>query len=270
MIVVADSTITHSAAISAQVTESIRRRTPVDLVHFLVVRTMPPKTPAWAMKSTGSAGSKKGEPVASNQKGKSKGNTFKGKQKGRHTFGVKGQRKHGVAKGGKGQGKQSNPFQSNFRVSPVSRQDQPAFQTNLAGKTSRKRLTPPPPGFQAKKLRSVPVAMPMAGLPVPPSKYLGNPDRMRLRHMKSSPINLEAGNFDIHKRTVVIKGRPVQCLQVSHQKAPSYEFDGYIPFLMRPVPVQAFQGYSSFDEDKPHSSHPYEVVVNWWQVFVFL
>ena len=112
--------------------------------------------------------------------------------------------------------------------------------------------------------------MPRAGMPVPPPKFFGNPERMRLHDMKSSPINLDAGNFDIHKRTVCIKGRPVQCLQVSHQKAKSFEFDGYIPYLMRPVPVQAIQGYSSFDKDKPSGSHPYEVVVNWWQVFVFL
>ena len=111
--------------------------------------------------------------------------------------------------------------------------------------------------------------MPRAGMPAPPPKYLGNPERMRLHDMKSSAINLDAGNFDIHKRTVVIKGRPVQCRQVSHQKAKSFEFDGYLPFLMRPVPVQAIQGYSSFDVDKPFASHPYEVVVNWWQVFVF-
>ena len=110
----------------------------------------------------------------------------------------------------------------------------------------------------------------MAGMPVPPAKYLGNPDRMRLHEMKSSPINLEPANFDPQKRTVVVKGRPVQCLQVSHQKAQSFEFDGYIPFLMRPVPVQAFMGYSSFDKDKPAGSKPHEVVVNWWQVFVFL
>ena len=110
--------------------------------------------------------------------------------------------------------------------------------------------------------------MPRAGMPVPPAKFFGNPDRMRLHEMKSSPINLEPANFDPHKRTVVVKGRPVQCLQVSHQKAQSFEFDGYIPFLMRPVPVQALQGYSSFDKDKPSGSHPYEVVVNWWQVLV--
>ena len=122
----------------------------------------------------------------------------------------------------------------------------------------------------AKRTRSVPVAIPRAGMPVPPAKYFGNPERMRLHEMKSSAINLDAANFDIHKRTVVIKGRPVQCLQVSHQKAKSFEFDGYIPYLMRPVPVQAIQGYSSFDKDKPSGSHPYEVVVNWWQVFVFL
>ena len=88
--------------------------------------------------------------------------------------------------------------------------------------------------------------------------------------MQSDPVNLDAGNYDIHKRTVVVKGRAVQCLQVSHPKAKSFEFDGYIPWLMRPVPVQAIQGYSSFDKDKPSGSHPYEVVVNWWQVFVFL
>ena len=92
----------------------------------------------------------------------------------------------------------------------------------------------------------------------------------RLFTIKTSAINLEAGNFDIHKRTICVKGRPVQCLQVSHQKARSFEFDGYIPWIMRPVPVQAIMGYSSFDKDRPPSSHPYEVVVNWWQVFVFL
>ena len=107
-------------------------------------------------------------------------------------------------------------------------------------------------------------------MPVPPPKYFGNAERMRVHEMKSSAVNLDAGNYDIHKRTVVVKGRPVQSLQVSHQKAPSYEFDGYIPWLMRPVQVQAIQGYSSFDNDKPPGSAPYEVVVNWWQVLVFL
>ena len=152
MIVVAGNNITHSVAISAQVRESKRRRTPVDLLHFLVVRTMPPKTPLWAMKSTGSAGSRKGRPVASNQKGKSKGNSSKGKQKGKHTFGAKGQGKRGVIKGGKGQGKRSSPSQLNFRVSPVSRHDQPVFQTSLAARSSRKRLPTPPPGFAPKKI----------------------------------------------------------------------------------------------------------------------
>ena len=93
---------------------------------------------------------------------------------------------------------------------------------------------------------------------------------MRSHHMKTDPINLEAGNFDIHKRTVTVKGRPVQCLQVSHQEAKTFEFDGYIPWLMRPVPVQAIQGYTAYDKDKPPGSHPHEVVVNWWQVCVFL
>ena len=93
---------------------------------------------------------------------------------------------------------------------------------------------------------------------------------MRVHHSKTSPVNLEAGNYDIHKRTVTVKGRPMQVLQVSHQGAEAAEFDGYLPFIMRPVPVQAFQGYTAFDKDKPHSSHPFEVVVNWWQVFVFL
>jgi hypothetical protein len=231
---------------------------------------MPENPPSWAKKSTSKGGSKKGEPVAFNQKGKFKQDTSKGKQKGKFPFGAKGQGKHYVKKGGKSHGKRGKQAKLRQKVSPVCRQDQPAFQTKLAEKTSRKRLPPPPFGGSAKKTRTVPVAMPRAGMPVPPAKYFGNPERMRIHEMKSSAVNLDAGNFDIHKRTVCVKGRPVQCLQVSHQKARSYEFDGYIPWLMRPVPVQAIQGYSSFDKDRPPGSHPYEVVVNWWQVFVFL
>ena len=182
----------------------------------------------------------------------------------------KGQGKLGIRKGSKGDGHKSKDVAPSQRVSPVHRKDQPAFQTNLADKTSRKQLPDAPPGSSAKRTRSIPVAMPRAGMPVPPPKFFGNPDRMRMHDMKSSPVNLEAGNFDVHKRTVMIKGRPVQCLQRSHQAARSFELDGYLPFLMRPVPVQALMGYSAFDKDKPPNSHPYEVVVNWWQVIVFL
>ena len=228
---------------------------------------MPQKVPARAMRFTSKGGFQKGKPGAFNQKGKS--GTSKGKSKGKYSFGVKGQGKHGVQKGGKSHGKRGKQANLRQKVSPVCRQDQPAFQTKLAERTSRKRLPPPPFGGSAKKTRTVPVAMPRAGMPVPPPKFFGNPEGMRFHEMKSSAINLDATNFDIHKRTVVIKGRPVQCLQVSHQKAKSFEFDGYIPYLMRPVPVQAIQGYSSFDKYKPSGSHPYEVVVNWWQVFVF-
>ena len=121
----------------------------------------------------------------------------------------------------------------------------------------------------AKRRRQVSVAMPISGMPVPPAKYFGNPERMRAHVAKSDPVNLETGNFDIHKRTVVVKGRPIQCLQVCHQAARTFELDGYIPWLMRPVPVQAIMGYTAYDKDKPQGSKPHEVVVNWWQVFVF-
>ena len=229
---------------------------------------MPSNPPWYAKKATGKGGSKKGADKV-NQTGKFKQYTCKGKQKGRVIIGPKGKAKGYGKKAAKGRGKRGKQTKLPQKVSPVCRQAQPAFQTRLGEKTSRKLLQGPPPSGSAKRTRTVPVAMPRAGMPVPPPKYFGNPERMRLHEMKSSPVNLDAGNFDIHKRTVCVKGRPVQCLQVSHQKARSYEFDGYIPWLMRPVPVQAIQGYSSFDKDKPSGSHPFEVVVNWWQVFVF-
>ena len=220
---------------------------------------MPQNVPVWAKKS-----SKGGS------KGKTKQDTYKGKFHHKGVHYAKGQGKFGIKKGAKGKGKRGKQDRPRRKVSPVSRANQPAFQTNLANRTSRKSLQPPPEGPPAKRTRTVPVALPMAGMPVPPSKCFGNSDRMRSHHMKTDPINLEAGNFDIHKRTVTVKGRPVQCLQVSHQEAKTYEFDGYLPWLMRPVPVQAFQGYTAYDKDKPKGSHAHEVVVNWWQVCVFL
>ena len=229
---------------------------------------MPKRFNVRAMKFTSKGGFREGKSGTWNQKGKS--GTSKGKPKGKHYVGSKGHGKHGGETKGKDRWMRRPSSPGSQRVSPVSKHDQPAFQTNLAMKTSRKRLADNVPGSSSKRTRTVPVAMPMAGMPVPPAKYFGNSERMRLHEMKSSPINLETGNFDIHKRTVCIKGRPVQCLQVSHQKARSFEFDGCIPFLMRPVPVQAIQGYSSFDPDRPFASHPYEVVGNWWQVLVFL
>ena len=230
---------------------------------------MPENPSSWAKKATGKGGSKKGADKV-NQTGKFKQYTCKGKQKGRVIIGPKGKAKGYGKKAAKGRGKRGKQTKLPQKVSPVCRQAQPAFQTRLGEKTSRKLLQGPPPSESAKRMRTVDLAMPRAGMPVPPPKYFGNPERMRLHEMKSSPVNLDAGNFDIHKRTVCVKGRPVQCLQVSHQKARSYEFDGYIPWLMRPVPVQAIQGYTSFDKDKPSGSKPHEVVVNWWQVFVFL
>ena len=230
---------------------------------------MPSNPPRYALKATGRGGSKKGADKV-NQTGKFKQYTCKGKQKGRVIIGRKGKAKGYGKNAAKGRGKRGKQPKLPQKVSPVCKQDQPAFQSRLAEKTSRKLLEGPPASESAKRRRTVDLAMPRAGMPVPPAKYFGNPERMRIHEMKSSAVNLDAGNFDIHKRTVCVKGRPVQCLQVSHQKARSFEFDGYIPWLMRPVPVQAIQGYSSFDKDKPSGSHPYEVVVNWWQVFVFL
>ena len=231
---------------------------------------MPQRTPAWAEKSNSIGGSKKGEPAGASQKGKFNQATSKGKQKGKFLFAGKGQGKQYGKKGGKSHGKRGKQAKRRGRkVSPVSKEDQPAFQTKLAERTSRKRLQSPPPGGSSKKTRTENVAIPRAGMPVPPAKFLGNSERMRMHYMKSSAINLEV-DFDLHKRTVVVMGRPVQCLQVCHPKAQSFELDGYIPFLVRPVPVQAILGYSSFDKDKPAGSKPHEVVVNWWQVFVFL
>ena len=231
---------------------------------------MPSNPPPWyGKKATGKGKSKKGT-GKDNQARNFKQYTCKGKQKGRAGIGSKGKAKCYGNKAAKGRGKRGKQRELPQKVSPVSKQAQPAFQSRLGEKTSRKLLQGPPPSGSAKRRRTVDLAMPRAGMPVPPPKYFGNPERMRLHEMKSSPVNLDAGNFDIHKRTVCVKGRPVQCLQVSHQQARSYEFDGYIPWLMRPVPVQAIQGYSSFDKDKPSGSHPYEVVGNWWQWFVFM
>ena len=228
---------------------------------------MPSNPPRYAMQGSGKGKSKKGADKG-NETGSFKPYNYKGKQKRRFSNRPKRAKGDGK-KATKGRGKAGKQPKLPQKVSPVSKQDQPAFQSRLAEKTSRKLLERPPATESAKRRRTVDLAMPRAGMPVPPAKYFGNPERMRLHEMKSSAINLDAANFDIHKRTVVIKGRPVQCLQVSHQKAKSFEFDGYIPWLMRPVPVQAIQGYSSFDKDRPSGAHPYEVVVNWWQVIVF-
>ena len=226
---------------------------------------MPSNPPRYGCKATGKGGSKKGA-----NKGKFKQYTGKGKQKGRVITGPKGKSKSYGKNAAKGRGKRvKKQHKLPQKVSPVCKQAQPVFQSKLAERTSRKHLEGPPASESPKRRRLVNVALPMAGMPVPPPKYFGNPERMRFHNMKTSAVNLDAGNFDIHKRTVCIKGRPVQCLQVSHQKAPSYEFDGYIPYLMRPVPVQALMGYTSYDKDKPSASHPHEVVVNWWQVFAF-
>ena len=228
---------------------------------------MPSNPPSYGWKNTGKVGSeKKGDKF--NHPSKFKQYTGKGKPK--KIIGRKGKAKgygKNAAKCRQKRGKQPKLPQ---KVSPVCKQDQPAFQSRLAEKTSRRLLTGPPVSESPKRRRKADLVMPRAGMPVPPAKYFGNPERMRLHEMKGSPINLETGNFDIHKRTVCVKGRPVQCLQVLHPKARSFEFDGYIPWLMRPVPVQAIMGYSSRDKDKPSSSHPHEVVVNWWQVFAFL
>ena len=230
---------------------------------------MPSNPPRYAMQGSGKGKSKKGADKG-NETGSFKPYNYKGKQKRRFSNRPKRAKGDGK-KATKGRGKAGKQPKLPQKVSPVSKQDQPAFQSRLADKTSRKRLSgPPATSSSAKRTRAVDLVTPMAGMPPPPAKYWGNPERMRTHVMKSSPVNLDAGNFDIHKRTVCVKGRPVQCLQVSHQKAQSFEFDGYIPWLMRPVPVQAIQGYSSFDSDKPHGSHPHEVVVNWWQVIAFL
>lgn len=144
---------------------------------------MPQSIPSWGQKGSFKGRSKKGADI-SNPKGKSKQVTFKGKQKAGVVFGGKGKAKGYGKVPTKGSGKKRKQSRRLQKVSPVSRHTQPAFQTNLDEKTSRKRLQDPPLSRSGKRTRTVPVAIPRAGMPVPPAKYLGNAERMRVHEMK--------------------------------------------------------------------------------------
>ena len=91
---------------------------------------MPQSIPTWYDKASGKKASGK-----VNQTRNFKQYTCKGKQKGRVMIGAKGKAKCYGNKAAKGRGKRGKQRELPQKVSPVSKQAQPAFQSRLGEKT---------------------------------------------------------------------------------------------------------------------------------------
>ena len=118
-----------------------------------------------------------------------------------------------------------------------------------------------------KVLRFNPV-VPIAGLPVPAASSLGSADLMESHFKTFSPAHKIAVNFNPGNHTMMICGRPVQLIMLSHEGAGWLERDMYLPWLFRPLPAIVIDGYTAEHKDSPRGPKHF-CVIRWFQV-IFL
>lgn len=111
--------------------------------------------------------------------------------------------------------------------------------------------------------------VPIAGLPVPPPRYFGSAHMMAAHYRTYSADHKIAMNFNAANNTVVVTGRPVQAIVLSHEKAQYLERDPYLAWLLRPLSMQVLLGYSAVAHDAPKGPKHF-CVIRWFQEAVFV
>ena len=109
--------------------------------------------------------------------------------------------------------------------------------------------------------------VPIPGLPTPPARALGSAQMMEAHYKTYSAEHKTAINFNPANHTVVVAGRPVQLLLVSHEKADYFERDMYVPWLLRPLQGIMLDGYSA-DTARAPPGPKHFCVIRHFQVIV--
>ena len=144
----------------------------------------------------------------------------------------------------------------------------PKFMTNHAKKT-RRRLAMHKE-HQAWEnnpaaLKEYNPSVPIPGLPVPPASSLGSPELMESHYKATSPEFKTAANFNPSNNTVMICGRPVQLVLLSHEESGWLEKDTYVSWLFRPLVATVLDGYTAGKKHSPTGPKHY-CVIRWFQV----
>ena len=112
---------------------------------------------------------------------------------------------------------------------------------------------------------SIYVNLPAPGMPYPPTEAIGSPGGMVAWGSRLVPENVANKDVAPTDNTLVLQGRPVQLLLVSHAAAPPIEWDSYMNFAFRPLrPTVLFCNPSAvYTPWQP----PHYAVIQWWKVF---
>ena len=110
--------------------------------------------------------------------------------------------------------------------------------------------------------------VPIAGMPVPPPQRLGSATQMQDHFKRHFADSKKFINHLPAAAAVMLHGRPVIVLALSHEKAPLHETDGYLEQLFRPCPVIYIDGYTVGDPDSPGGPEHF-CVIRLFQVPVF-
>ena len=110
--------------------------------------------------------------------------------------------------------------------------------------------------------------VPIAGLPVPASSSLGSATKMAAHYKKFSPEHKRFMNMNPSHGAVMICGRPVILVQLSHEKCGYLETDMYVPWLFRPLIAHVLDGYTAGESGSPRGPKHF-CVIRWFQVISF-
>ena len=109
------------------------------------------------------------------------------------------------------------------------------------------------------------VHLPTPGMPYPPTEAIGSPGGMVAWGSRLVPENVANKDVAPTDNTLVLQGRPVQLLLVSHAAAPPIEWDSYMNFAFRPLRPTVLFGNPSAVYTPWQPAH--YAVIQWWKVF---
>ena len=121
---------------------------------------------------------------------------------------------------------------------------------------------------EESRKRAFSPALPIPGLPPPPASSLGSRQQMQAHYRTFSPEHRRSANQHPCDNSVVIHGRPVQLIMITHEGASHSEREPYIPWLFRPLVPQCLLGYTADGPNAPGGPRHF-CVINWFQALIF-
>ena len=111
--------------------------------------------------------------------------------------------------------------------------------------------------------------VPYPGIPPPIAQVLKSHDLLRLWSARWEKDRVKAFDMRPEKDAIVIAGRPVRTLVVSHHKAGPLEWDTYFNMLYAPLRPLILFGASAQSSEAPTMNAKFSVI-QWWKVIVYL